>query len=385
MADTLRTTPSILIVGAGPTGLTAAVQLVHHGIRPRIIDKKEGPTNLSKAAGVNARSLELLTPSGAAERLIEAGLIVREGNLHYEDKRLAKLHFDNIPHKYNFLLTIPQSETERVLLGWLRERGVEVEWQRELISFENSGTGVRVKLGTATGDETPATEDETAEAEYVVASDGPHSTIRHGLKREFIGRPYTDDWSLADVIMDWPYPENEIELFMHESGQLLFVAPFGDKRYRLISNTGKVKDLLPPGSTIRETLWESDFHVQLRQVDNYQEGRCYLAGDAAHVHSPAGGRGMNLGMEDATMLARKLAIDGTEARHQALATYNEERHPAGEAVLDQSDRMFKIASEKDWLKRTVRNLAMPLLLASDDVQARILREMAGLAGHEDSA
>ena len=384
MADHLRTNPSILIVGAGPTGLTAAVQLVHHGIRPRVIDKKSGPTGLSKAAAVNARSLELLSPSGMSDRLIEAGLIVREGNLIYEGKRLAQLHFDNIPHKYNFLLAIPQSETERELIGWLQERGVEVEWQRELVGIENSETGVKAKLGAATGDDSkPAIEDETAEVEYLAATDGPHSTVRHALGLEFIGRPYTDDFSLADVTMDWPYPENEIELFMHEDGQILFVAPFGGKRYRLISNTGAVKDLLPPGCTINETLWESDFHVQLRQVPSYQQGRCYLAGDAAHVHSPAGGRGMNLGMEDATMLARKLAIDSPEARQQALATYSEERHPAGEAVLDQSDRIFKVASQKDWLKRTLRNLAMPVLLASDDVQAHFLREMAGLSGHTD--
>lgn len=374
--------PNILIVGAGPVGLTAAVQLLHHGIKPRIIDRKSGPSTLSKAAAVNPRSLDLLNPPGVTEALIDAGLSVRTGNLHYEGKKLGQLHLDNIPHKYNFLLLLPQSETERVLLEHLKAEGLEVEWNRQLAGLENTETGTRAQIGPATeaGETTP---DETADVDYVIGSDGPHSTVRHTLGIEFPGEKYPFDFSLADVDLDWPFPPDEVQLFMHESGILLFVAPFGGGRYRLIANGDDVKSLLPPGSTVQKTHWESDFKVHLRQATTYTQGNCYLAGDAAHVHSPAGGRGMNLGMEDATMLARRLVIGDPAARAEALATYNQERHEAGQAVLQQSDNMFKMASERDWLKRSLRNLAMPVLLASDDFQAHLLKEMAGLTGHED--
>lgn len=376
------TSPNILIVGAGPVGLTATAQLLHHGIKPRIIDRKSGPSTLSKAAAVNPRSLELLNPPGVAELLIDAGLTVRQGNLHYEGKQLGQLHLDNIPHKYNFLLLIPQSETERVLLEHLQAQGLEVEWGRQLAGLENTEAGVRAQIGAAV-EEGEATPDETAEVDYVVGSDGPHSAVRHTLGIDFPGEKYPYDFSLADVDLDWAFPDDEIQLFMHESGVLLFVAPFGGGRFRLIANGDDVRSLLPPGSTVQTIHWESDFKVHLRQASTYVEGNCYLAGDAAHVHSPAGGRGMNLGMEDATMLARRLVIGDAEARAQALSTYNQERQEAGQAVLKQSDNMFKMASERDWLKRSLRNLAMPLLLASDDFQAHLLKEMAGLAEQED--
>lgn len=377
--------PTILIVGAGPVGLTAAVQLLHHGIKPRIIDRKSGPSTLSKAAGVNPRSLELLNPAGVAEDLIDTGLVVRQGNLHYEGKKLGQLHLDNIPHKYNFLLLIPQSETERVLLEHLRAQGLEVEWNRQLAGLENTDGGVKAQIGPAVDPEgdTEVSPDETLEVDYLVGSDGPHSTVRHTLGIEFPGEKYPFDFSLADVDLDWPFPDDEVQLFMHESGVLLFVAPFGGGRFRLIANGDDAKSLLPAGSTVQNIHWESDFKVHLRQASSYVQGNCYLAGDAAHIHSPAGGRGMNLGIEDATMLARRLSIGNPEARAEALATYNEERHAAGQAVLKQSDNMFKFASERDWLKRSLRNLALPVLLASDEFQARLLKEMAGLDGHED--
>lgn len=377
--------PTILIVGAGPVGLTAAAQLLHHGIVPRIIDQKSGPSTLSKAAAVNTRSLELLDPTGLTEALIDTGQVVRVGNLNYEGRRLGQLHLDNIPHKYNFMLLIPQSETERVLLAHLEAKGVSVEWERQLTGLENREEGVSASIGPAAREDADqVVADETVDVDDLVGADGPHSTVRHALGIDFPGEKYPDDFSLIDGDMAWEYPDDEIQFFMHENGQVLFAAPFGGGRFRLIANTGNIKDLLPAGASITATHWESDFQVHLRQATSYSQGHCHLAGDAAHVHSPAGGRGMNLGMEDATSLARKLAIGDPAARQTALAGYSQERHAAGQAVLKQSDNLFKIGAERGWLKRTLRNLAIPVLLASDDFQAHLLREMAGLSDHEDS-
>lgn len=357
--------PRVLIAGAGPVGLVAAIELARRGAAVRIIDKNAERTGLSKAVGVNARSLEVLEPSGVAPALIDAGLKVRRINLRYDGEALAAVDFSRLDHRYNFILCLPQSETEAVLEAALEARGVAVERETELVGFaqDDAGVDAAIARGGAT---------ERQRFDYLVGADGAHSTVRKTLGLGFDGEPYPDEWSLADVRLDWPFGDEDGDLFMRPDGKVLFVVALGGGRHRAISNDGHALDLLPSGSTVSEILWQTEFRVSLRQVSRYQEGRAFLAGDAAHIHSPAGGRGMNLGIEDAATLAEMIVEGG-------LADYSAARHRVGVQVVRDSDRMFRMAALHHPVAVAARNVAIRHVLGSELVQSRFRRRMAGLS------
>ncbi|MEQ9332380.1 FAD-dependent monooxygenase [Thalassobaculum sp.] len=354
----------VLIAGAGPVGLTAALELVRRGASVRIVDREGSRTKLSKAAGINVQSLELLEPSGATERLLAAGIRIAHANLHFDGAKLVTLDLSQARHRFNFLLALPQSETERVLEEALAERGVAVERETEMTSLLPSADQVTAALKTAAGDS-------EVSAGRLLGADGSRSLTRRTLGIPFTGSRYDETWSLADVTLDWDYGYGEVNLFLQRDGSLLFTVPIAPDRIRAISQTGEALALLPPGASVREVHWESTFHVALRQADRYQEGRCFLAGDAAHVHSPAGGRGMNLGIWDACAFA---------ARHQAgtLDGYTAERHPIGARILAITDRMFRIARLKPGIGQAVRNAMLRHVAPYPAIQRRIAPQLLGI-------
>lgn len=354
----------MLIVGAGPVGLAGAIELSRRGVPVRIIDREAQSTKLSKAVGVNVQTLELLEPSGLTERLLAAGIRITKANLHFDGAPLVTLDLSRADHRFNFLLALPQSETEHVMEAALAERGVTVERETEMTGFTAGSDSVAVRL-TGPGGEHEVT------APRVLGADGSRSQIRQGLGIPFIGARYDETWSLADVTLDWPYGYGDVNLFLQRDGALLFTIPIAQDRIRAISQTDRAMALLPEGSKVREVHWESTFHVALRQAERYQEGRCFLAGDAAHVHSPAGGRGMNLGIWDACSFAERCAA-GT------LDGYSDERHPIGARILAITDRMFRVARLKAGPAQALRNFVLRTIVPMPALQRLAAPQLLGI-------
>lgn len=359
-----RNQNSCLVVGAGPVGLTAALELNRLGAEVRLIEKSAARTNLSKAVGINARSLELLQPSGVTDQLIQAGLKIKHINLRDGEDILTRVDFSKLPGRYNFMLSLPQSVTEGILEAALNERGIEVKRQTELLGFTEDANHITAKL-LSTGRE------HDYEADYIIGCDGAHSTVRKTLGLGFSGERYPEIWSLADIRMDWRFSHEDGNLFMGQGGLTVFVIPMPEGRYRAIANAPDVLSLLPPGSQVSEILWQTDFSVSLRQVDTYGDGRAYLAGDAAHIHTPAGGRGMNLGIDDACAFAECLV-------HNRLQTYSEDRHRIGQQVVRESDMQFKMASIDNPILKSLRNYMIRNVFSTEFVQSRFRTRMAGL-------
>lgn len=356
----------ILIVGAGPTGLTAAVELARRGVPARIIDRNDGPTQLSKAVGINAESLTLLEPSGVADRLIGAGIKVREAHLWADGRCLVVLRVDRLEHRFNFMLALPQSETERVLGERLEALGGRIERRTALVGLDRTTGPMTARLERGG-------EVEEATFDLVLGADGVHSTVRQAAGLPFEGYDHQRVWGVADTeIEDWPYPGDVANLFLHRGGDVGFIVPIGPGRFRAVSNTENALDHIPGQYRITRVLRTDRFHIPIRQVPDYRKDAVFLAGDAAHAHSPAGGRGMNVGMADACAFARRLAAD-------ALDGYSAERHPAGRASIRMSEGLVRMAQLRNPVALAARNLAMRSIVNRPAVQRVLLGRLFGAA------
>ncbi len=297
----------VLVVGAGPVGLAAAISLTLRDYPVRIVEARSGPSTYSKAIGINARTLELLEPAGVTERLLDAGLKIPRITFQNPDRVLFTVDFSEADHRYDFMLGLPQSETERILEQRLNELGVNVERNVSLERFDQGPDSV---IGYLAVDG----QEEEFEASYLVGSDGAHSTVRKQLGLRFPGHRMPGDWSLADVAMESSLPPGANVIFGKDG--ILFAISFKPGVYRIASNRPNVIGRLPEGSVVHDVLWESDFAVSHRLAERYAVGRVFLAGDAAHLHSPLGARGMNLGIEDAAELVTALSVGSPVQYHK---------------------------------------------------------------------
>lgn len=346
----------VAIVGAGPAGLALAVTLAASGIDFVVLDRLAEGANTSRAAVVHARTLEVLDELGASEELIARGVQVTRFAVRDGSRRLLTVPFEKLPTPHPYTLMVPQYETESVLLSRLRALGGDVHRPHEVTSVVQDDDGVT--LTTSTG--------QTLRAAYAVGTDGMHSTVREAAGIGFTGSAYAESFVLADVVMDWAPGPSEVSLTFGTSG-LTVVAPLPGGHYRVVAtvdNAPETPDLAfvqqllderAPGlSKVTGLAWSSRFRVHHRVADHYRAGRMLLAGDAAHVHSPAGGQGMNTGIQDGYALGRAFAtgqLDGYEAR----------RRPIAQRVVAFTDRMTRIATTRNSMVRGTRNIALPLL------------------------
>lgn len=353
----------ILIIGAGPTGLTAACELYRRGFTPRIIDKKDGPSPLSRAVGVNARSLELLEASGITEKLLQRGNKTTQLRIHEGAKTIGTIYVDRLPHRYNFLLALPQNKTEELMIETLESYGGAVEFENKMtaLSYDAAQNKAHVTIND--------TEEHTYD--LVIAADGVRSPVREALNIPFEGHDYEQHWSIADFeSKNW---SSDADLFLLPDGGVRFLIKIGAHRYRLVANQPEALPNMPIDLGVEEIHHTGDFKISVRQAKTYQSDCIYLAGDAAHAHSPAGGRGMNLGIDDACDLAARIAEGNLEG-------YTTARHPVGKATLEMSENMVKAATASSPIIKIVRRVLLATISTFPFLQVSFLRGVSGLKG-----
>ena len=338
----------VLIVGAGPTGLTLAASLVNKGISTIVVDRKAAGSNTSRAAVVNARSLEVLEDLDVARRLVKEGIQAPRFTIRDGARTLIPIDFSELPTEYPYSLMAPQSTTERLLLDRLVELGGSVLRPKTLISVVQDAEGA-----TATLDD-----GDTVRARYVVGADGIHSKVREEAGIGFEGGQYEESFVLADVRLRGDIPVDEVILYWARAG-LTVVAPLPGNIFRVVAPVPdapenpsapfvqEILDSRGPGKgriVVTEVIWGSRFRIHHRVADTYRAGRLLLAGDAAHVHSPAGGQGMNLGIQDAVALGEALAgvLDG--GPDSLFDEYSAARRPIARDVVRLADRLTRLAT-----------------------------------------
>lgn len=346
----------VLVVGAGPTGLTLAASLTQRGIATTVVDRQAAGANTSRAAVVNARSLEVLESIDVARRLVKEGIEAPRFSIRDGARTLINLDFSTLPTDYAYSLMVPQSTTERLLLDRLTELGGSVLRPKTLTAIEQDDDGV-----TATFDD-----GDVVRARYAVGADGLHSRVREQAGIGFEGGSYEESFVLADVRLSGNTPTDEVILYWATAG-LTVVAPLPGDVYRIVApvedapenpSAAYVQEILDnrgPGRgqmSVDNVVWGSRFRIHHRVADTYRAGRLVLAGDAAHVHSPAGGQGMNLGIQDAVALSDALAAVLAGGPASLLDDYTATRRPMARGVVTMTDRLTRLAT----LPRALRPL-----------------------------
>ncbi|AKM00645.1 FAD-dependent monooxygenase [Burkholderia pyrrocinia] len=387
MADTLPDIPPVLIVGAGPTGLAAAMSLARARVPVRIIDRLAAPAPYSRAIGIQARTLELLEQHRAVEPFLALGHRAHAAALHADGRVIARLDFDPLQTRYPYLLFLDQSITERLLAEHLAGFGVAVERGATLTACDAGGKSLDVTIRCADG------RDESFAPSYLIAADGAHSTVRHLLGLGFTGQAFEQTFLLADfaAIPDWP--DEEIHLFTTPEG-MAGLFPMGGGRYRLVADRPPGSDAPTPsleecdaivrarvGASIAPTdlAWSSYFHLHSRMVARLRHGRVFFAGDAAHVHSPAGAQGMNTGIQEAFNLGWKLArVLGAGTPERLLDTYHAERHPIERDVLRQTSFITQVVEADRGAMKLLRDHVVPLLVSFGPMRDAVRRTVSEL-------
>ena len=389
----MATDTQVLVVGAGPVGLFMAAELRRHGVSCRIVDKNDGPTHDTRAAAIQARTLEILESLGLAQEFVQAGNVCHAKATYTSDHKLIKyLTFDELDSAFPFVLQLPQSQTERMLAGYLARLGTEVERRVELVAFEQAEDGVRATLRSSDGGQ------ETADVSYLLACDGAHSTVRHALGISFSGDDYATDLISADVQVDWTLPR-DVQLSFFAAEGMLTAFPLAGGRAAIVADLGPARgdhpppapaladlqamfDARTPGGVLSDPIWNVCYRVHCRQAERYQAGRVFLLGDAAHVCSNIGGQGMNAGMQDAYNLGWKLGLVlNGRSPASLLDSYHPERHQAGRAMLDLSDHLHRIALREELhlsLPESVRQRLAEILASQEVMQQRMRRAVAEL-------
>ncbi|MDX3188096.1 FAD-dependent oxidoreductase [Streptomyces sp. MN03-5084-2B] len=387
--------PDVLVAGAGPVGLTAALELTRRGVRVRIVDRASGPAVTSRATATHARTLEIYEQMGLVAEILRRGQRVDNFTMHRNGRAMIRFGsgYDRLPTRYPFTLQIDQVLTEEVLRTALAERGVEVEWGVELERLEQDDHRVTAVLRHASG------RSEESTTAWLVGADGGHSTVRRALALPLAGES-TETWLIADAVIDADLPRDSLH-WIHAGASTVLMVPFpAPGKWRLVDTADvdqadepalvaarfqeKLARALGRAVRVEHPTWVSVFTIQQRMIERMREGRCFVAGDAAHVHSPASGQGMNTGIQDAYNLAWKLAdVVRGHATEELLDSYGAERTPVGAVLL----RTTRTATALIALRNAIAPIALPLGLGFLDlvkplkhrVERKIMATMSGLA------
>ena len=395
--DETMSDPDVLVVGAGPTGLSLAAQLHLHGARVLVVDRQRDRVHESRALAVQPRTLEVLEPLGVTDQLVELGNRAVQLRMHFPRRSVTIPLFDigTTDTAYPYLLFISQAETERILDDHLAARGVVVRRGVELTALTQDGDAVRCRLKDENGSET------IVRASYVVGSDGARSTVREQAGIDFVGGGYPQTFVLADLEADGIEP-GAAHTFLSGQGMLFFFPLGRPATWRVLAMRQR-SDPTPPGRPVtleevqqlvdpytggrvrlRDPVWMTNFRLYNRGATRYRTGRVFLAGDAAHIHSPAGAQGMNTGIQDAVNLGWKLGLVVRGLADPALLdTYEPERAPVGRRVLRFTDRAFTVSTSTapplPFIRTTIASRLAPLALKAKRARAYMFRAISQLA------
>lgn len=317
-----------MIVGAGPTGLTAGVELARYGIDVTVIDKRDEASGFSRAVGILQSTLDLLAPSGVSDALRPEGVNVRGAKIFRDAKPVFEFQLSqDDTDETGFILCLPQDRTEAHLRDAFVKNGGELRMSTALKDLEQDADQVTAYFSNG----------KTELFDYVLGADGIGSTVRQLLGLAYKGFELPEDWSIADAdVDDWAFP-NTFTIFRRSGSTVAIAVPLSTERVRFISNTPDALETLPIDVNVANLHRSGTFKISVRQVDEYRKGRIFLAGDAAHAHSPVGGRGMNLGIADACAFAECL-------NNESLDSYSDSRHAEGAKIIRASEFARKIVT-----------------------------------------
>ena len=359
-------TPQVLIAGAGPVGLAAALFLTRRGVSVRIVDPSTEPTRTSKALGVNPRTLKLLEDTGVTAAIEAEAQPMRALRLHRRGRPLADLAIDRAALGADHRMVIlPQARSEALLTDALADLGVTPE----------RGVGVQALSQDDRGVDVALTDGSTVRVPVLLAADGAHSVIRKALALDFPGDGWDEPWQLLDVDLTGPSAD-EGWIDLQPEGPFVCL-PFSGRTFRLIGFGPPLLERLPRGWSAGTIHWASDFHISHRMVERMAVGRVCLAGDAAHIHSPIGARGMNLGIEDAFVFAA-CAADFLSGQGDRLADYARLRHPVDAAVVRNVRALTGAVRSASPVADLGRRLLLPVIARLPFVLNRVLKVGMGL-------